>query len=87
MQSSGGIYWVFFAAIVVMTGWMFFQQSKQQKKRKQLQGDLHRGDKIFTVGGMIGTISDVKDNHVVMEIAKDVKIEVLKTAVGGKYQG
>lgn len=86
MQSSG-IYWVFFAAIVVMTGWMFYQQSRQQKKRRELQSDLKRGDKIFTVGGMIGTITEVKDNRIQVEISPEVKIEVLKTAVGGKYQG
>lgn len=84
--SSNGVYWIFFALIVAMTVWMFYQQSRQQKARQKMQAELKRGDRVFTNGGLIGTVREVKEDRVVLEVAKEVRIEVLKSAVGGKYQ-
>ncbi|MBX5468044.1 MAG: preprotein translocase subunit YajC [Firmicutes bacterium] len=69
-----------------MTVWMFYQQSRQQKQRQKMQAELKRGDRVYTSGGLIGTIRDIKDDRVVLEVAKEVRIEVLKSSVGGKYQ-
>ena len=56
----------------------------QQKKQKALQKmveTLKKGDRVMTNGGIFGTVAGVKDNIVVLRIADEVKIEVLKTAV------
>lgn len=56
----------------------------QQKKQKQLQRTieaLRKGDRVMTTGGIFGTIAGIKDNILVLKIADDVKIEVLKSAV------
>ncbi|MFQ5510945.1 MAG: preprotein translocase subunit YajC [Candidatus Krumholzibacteriia bacterium] len=56
----------------------------QQKKQKQLQKTieaLKKGDRIMTNGGIFGTVSGIKDNILVLKIADDVKIELLKSAV------
>ena len=56
----------------------------QQRKQKQLQKmieALKKGDRVMTNGGIFGTVAGLKDNIVVLKIADDVKIEVLKTAV------
>ncbi len=62
------------------------QQSRTQKNRQQLQRSLQKGDRVVTVGGVIGTVVQVDDKRVVLQIADNVRIDVLKTAVGGKYQ-
>ncbi|HBQ96572.1 MAG: preprotein translocase subunit YajC [Sulfobacillus benefaciens] len=69
-----------------MTIWMFTQQSRNQKNRQQLQKSLQKGDRVVTVGGVIGTVVQVDDKRVVLQVADNVRIDVLKTAVGGKYQ-
>ncbi len=62
------------------------QQSRNQKNRQQLQKSLQKGDRVVTVGGVIGTVVQVDDKRIVLQIADNVRIDVLKTAVGGKYQ-
>ena len=86
MHSGTSIYWIFFLLLIAMTGWMFWQQSRQQKNRKQLQNSLERGQRVVTVGGVIGTVEEVRDNQLTLTIADGVKIHVLKSAIGGKYQ-
>ncbi len=44
-------------------------------------GRPQSGDEIVTSSGILGTITNVKDKTVVVRIADNVKIEVLKTAV------
>ncbi len=56
-------------------------QQKKQKKHHEMLGTLHRGDRIVTNGGMYGTIVDVKEHLLVVKIADDVKIEIVKNAV------
>ncbi len=56
----------------------------QQKKQKQLQKTIEtikKGDRVMTTGGIFGTVAGIKDNVLVLKIADDVKIELLKTAV------
>jgi preprotein translocase subunit YajC len=56
----------------------------QQKKQKDLQKTieaLKKGDRVMTNGGIFGTVVGFKDNILVLKIAEEVKIEILKTAV------
>jgi preprotein translocase subunit YajC len=56
----------------------------QQKKQKELQktiGALTKGDRVMTNGGMFGTVVGMKDNIIVLKIAENTKIEILKTAI------
>lgn len=80
------VYWIFFVLLIAMTGWMFWQQSRQQKNRRQLQGSVTRGERVVTVGGIIGTVDEVGADELTLTIADGVQIHVLKKAVGGKYQ-
>ena len=80
------IYYIFFVLIIAMTVWMFWQQSKQQKNRKQLQNSISSGDRVVTMGGVIGTVDSVKDNELTLKIAEGVKIRVVRSAINGKYE-
>jgi preprotein translocase subunit YajC len=56
-------------------------QQKKQRQHQNMVSSLRRGDKIVTNGGVYGTVVDVKDHIVVLRIAEDVKIELIKSAV------
>jgi preprotein translocase subunit YajC len=56
-------------------------QQKKQKHHQELISNLRRGDKIVTNGGLYGTVVDVKDHILVLKIADDVKVELVKNAV------
>lgn len=58
----------------------------QQKKQRQLQAqiaDLKAGDKIVTTGGVIGTITAVKDTSFLLRSADKSILEIARSAVAG----
>lgn len=56
-------------------------QSKRAKEHKQMIEALQRGDEIITNGGELGLILNVSESYVVVEIAPNVEVTVLKSAV------
>ena len=56
------------------------QQRKQKELQKTIAG-LKKGDRIMTSGGIFGTVIGFKDNVLVLRVAKETEIEVLKSAV------
>lgn len=54
-------------------------QQKKAKQHREMLGNLRRGDKIVTNGGLIGTISRVpNENELILEIADNVKVRVMR---------
>ena len=82
-QQGGGIsMWIMLALIfVVMWFFMIRPQRKQQKELQNFRDGLKKGDKVVTIGGIYGTISEVKDGYVLMEVDNNVKIRVNKNAL------
>ncbi len=68
---------------IVMWFFMIRPQQKKQKAHQAMVRAAKRGDRIVTSGGMIGTISKANDadNDVEVEIAKDVKIRIMRHAI------
>jgi preprotein translocase subunit YajC len=65
---------------------MIRPESKRRKERQQMIDSLKRHDKVVTVGGLHGEIQDVHENHVVLKIAENVKVDVAKSAISGKRE-
>ena len=65
----------------------FLMIRPQQKKMKEHQAQLNaiiKGTKIV-VGGIVGTVKNVKDNELTVEIASGVEIKVLRDYVSQVY--
>ncbi len=60
---------------------MIRPQSKKAKEQKQFKEQLKKGDTIVTIGGIHGKIIDIKENSMILEIAKDIKINIQRDAV------
>jgi preprotein translocase subunit YajC len=56
---------------------------KRQKKITLMLSELKNGDKVITTGGVYGTIVGIEDDAIQLRIADQVKIKVLRSAVGG----
>ena len=81
-QGGGMSMWIMLALIfVVMWFFMIRPQRKQQKELENFRNSLKNGDKVVTVGGIYGTVCEVKEAYVLVEIDKDVKIRVSKQAL------
>ena len=58
-------------------------QQKKAKEHKALLDNLKKGDRIITSGGMIGTIINIDDQIVNVEIADKVRIEMARPYIAG----
>ncbi|MBE0484249.1 MAG: preprotein translocase subunit YajC [Bacterioplanes sp.] len=56
-------------------------QSKRQKEHKNLISALAKGDEVVTAGGMLGKVTKVTDDFVVIEVADGVQFPVQKVAI------
>ena len=58
-------------------------QQKKSKEHKALLDNLKKGDRIITSGGMIGTIINIDDQIVNVEIADRVRIDMGRPYIAG----
>ncbi len=57
-------------------------ENKRKKEAEQMRSSVKTGDKIITIGGIVGTVVNVKENRIVIETGADqVRIELEKWAV------
>lgn len=80
-----------FMPIILMFAIFYFLLIRpQQKKAKELQAmiaGLKKGDKVITTGGILGVISSIQEDYIVLSVGgSDTKIEILKSAIAGLRQ-
>jgi preprotein translocase subunit YajC len=77
----------FMPMILIFAIFYFLMIRPQQKKQKELQTmitQLKKGDRVVTNGGILGTVSSLQEDYVVLTVGdSDTKIEVLKSAIAG----
>ena len=57
-------------------------ENKRKKEAENMRSSVKTGDKITTIGGIVGTVVNVKDSKVVIETGADqVRIELEKWAI------
>ena len=67
--------------IVVFYFFMIRPQQKRQKETKKFRDSLGKGSKVLTAGGIHGTIVEVNDSTVLLEVANGVRIRVEKSMI------
>ena len=81
-QGGGWQMWIMLALIfVVMWFFMIRPQRKQQKELQNFRDSLKKGDKVVTIGGIFGTVCEIKEDSVLIEVDNNVKIRVSKQAL------
>jgi preprotein translocase subunit YajC len=57
-------------------------QQKKEKDRQKMIGNLKKGDRVVTTGGLLGTVVGLKDDIIVLKVGDgETKIEFLKSAI------
>ncbi|MDT8376572.1 MAG: preprotein translocase subunit YajC [Mariprofundaceae bacterium] len=72
--------------ILIMAVFYFLLIRPQQKKLKEHKAMVEatkKGDSVITGGGIIGKVSDVKDDILTIEIADGVKVKVRRDTIVG----
>ena len=86
-QSAGGLGGLetFLPLILIFVVFYFLLIRPQQRKAKthrEMIGNLRRGDRIATSGGLIGLITRVpNDTELILEVTEGVKVRVVRSMV------
>ncbi|MDX1804028.1 MAG: preprotein translocase subunit YajC [Alcanivorax sp.] len=81
-QGPGGVELIML--VVMMVVFYFFlirPQQKRAKEHKNLVQGLSKGDEVVTSGGILGKVTKVTDDFVVIEISNSLEIKLQKHSV------
>jgi preprotein translocase subunit YajC len=77
----------FMIMMIVLLGAMilfsFVSSRREKKKRDQLLGNIKKHDKVLTIGGVVGTVVEVKDAEIVLKVdeTSNTRITFTKSAI------
>jgi preprotein translocase subunit YajC len=79
---GGGMMWIMLIAMfAIMYFFMIRPQNKKQKEIANFRKSLQVNQQVITAGGIHGKIKEINDDHLVVEIADNVRIKIDKTSV------
>lgn len=85
VAQEGSTSWIsilFIAGLIVLFYFMLIRpQQKRMRQQMELMKSLRVGDEVMTSAGIYGTISEVEEDTVLLEVAEDVDIRVAKSAI------
>ena len=76
------------AMFVIMYFLLFRGPRKQQKEQAKMRSSIQKNDKILTIGGIYGTVLDVKDNEITIKIdeSTNTKMKISLNAIASKVE-
>ena len=81
---GGNIFWIYGGLMLVMMYFFVFRgpRKKEQQQQKMVQA-LQKNDRIRTIGGILGTVIEVKGSKVVLKVdeSTNTKIRISASAV------
>ncbi|MCC7302056.1 MAG: preprotein translocase subunit YajC [Bacteroidia bacterium] len=80
---GGGMQSLIFLLLIFAVFYFFMirPQMRKQKDAQKYRDGIQKGDKIVTIGGAHGTIVEVADTTILVEVDSGVKIRYEKSAV------
>ena len=71
--------------LIIVVFYLFLWRTKRTEdtKRKDMLGQLKRGDRVQTIGGILGSVVDVKDSEVTLKVdeTSNTKIRFSRSAI------
>ena len=76
--------WLLAVMFIVLIFITFRTPQKQKQQRKKLEQSLEKNDRVLTIGGIIGTIMEIKDDEITLKVdeSNNTKIKVKRSAIG-----
>jgi len=84
VSGAGGMFTSLMPFILIFVIFYFLlilPQRRKQKEHRQMIGNLKKGDKVITTGGIYGTITNLKKSYVEIEAANQVRLRVQRGCV------
>ena len=80
---SAGMISIGYIVFIVAMFWLLLirPQRKQKKERSDMLAALSIGDEIYTAGGILGTVTRIKEHTIWLRISEKCEIELLKSSI------
>jgi preprotein translocase subunit YajC len=89
LAQGGGQNVTFLISLVLMVAIFYFLLIRPQQRRARQQRDLVDslgvGDEVVTIGGMFGTIFEMNDESVTLDVGSGTRIRFVKQAIARKF--
>lgn len=79
--SPWGVYIMIGLMILVLWLFMWRPESKRRKEMQKFREGLKKGDKVITAGGIYGTVKEIKERTLLIEVDGNVTLRVDKNMV------
>ncbi len=80
-QSPFGMLGMMAIIFAIMYFVMIRPQKRREKERKEMIASVKSGARVLLTSGIIGQITEVKENTLIVRIAENTKIEVVRAAI------
>ena len=84
-SSGSGSFLGLLVPLLLMGGVFYFLLIRPQRRRQQAQRNLldsvSVGDEVMTIGGIYGTVREIDDESVVLEVADNVDVRFVRSAI------
>jgi len=78
--------WPIALMFVILYFLLIRPQQKRQKQRNSMLGQLKKGDKVTTIGGLHGTIMEITDDTIVLRVNDTTKLTFDRSAINNVTQ-
>ncbi|MGC9455441.1 MAG: preprotein translocase subunit YajC [Phycisphaerae bacterium] len=74
---------ILIGVLVLMYVWMGRSRKKQEQKRKEMLSTLKKGDKIMSIGGILGTVIEARPDELIVKVdeANNIRMRFARWAV------
>ena len=80
-----------FLPLILIFGLMYFLMIRPQQKKARAQQSLvasiAAGDEVVLSSGLFGVVNEVEDDVIWLEVAKDIELKILRSAVDRRFNG
>jgi len=80
---KNSFFFIMIGAFVLLYLWMGRSRRRQESKRKEMLSNLKKGDKVTSIGGIIGTVIEVRDDEVTVKVdeTNNVRMKFVRRAI------
>ena len=88
LQAAGGqsqLSFFLMIGLMFLVMWLFMwrPESKRRKEMQKFREGLKKGDKIVTAGGIYGTVKEIRETTLLIEVDSNVTLRIDKNMVVG----
>lgn len=82
-SSGSGVLFIIVIAFLLLWLIVVRPQRRRQAQQQQVVSELRVGDEVLTAGGIYGTISQIDEDRITVEIAPQTEVVVARRAIAG----